>query len=291
MNSRRTFLRQSAVFAAAGCSRLTRAMAATHDLFVPPASAARGFRPLFDGKSLAGWHAHPRELNRPSLGLWAVENGVLIGGQSEPTFGAYLVTDETFQDFELTFESRTDYQTDTGIYLRTNAQGNIGYQVCIDYRPHGAINGYFGNGIGTFHACDYCFMPKRDSSAKVIRLIPEKPSGPFDALHHVPLTYAPPVERFLAAWSLHGWNHYRVRCEGKLPVLTTWINGLKAAVLETATMKTPGWPPPNLDKLLGDPTGHISLEVHSNGPNDLLGRDRWMPGGVCRWRNIQIKTL
>ena len=37
--------------------------------------------------------------------------------------------------------------------------------------------------------------------------------------------------------------------------------------------------------------GHLSLEVHSNGPGDLLGKDRWAPGAVCRWRNIFIKEL
>ena len=38
-------------------------------------------------------------------------------------------------------------------------------------------------------------------------------------------------------------------------------------------------------------TGHIALEVHSNGPSDKLGKDRWAPGAVCRWRNISVKTL
>ena len=37
--------------------------------------------------------------------------------------------------------------------------------------------------------------------------------------------------------------------------------------------------------------GHSALEVHSNGPNDKLGADRWAPGAVCRWRNISIKKL
>jgi len=37
--------------------------------------------------------------------------------------------------------------------------------------------------------------------------------------------------------------------------------------------------------------GRISLEVHSNGPNDRLGKDRWAPGAVCRWRHIYVKEL
>jgi hypothetical protein len=45
-----------------------------------------------------------------------------------------------------------------------------------------------------------------------------------------------------------------------------------------------------VERLVGR-AGHIALEVHSNRPSDWLGKDRWAPGAVCRWRNISIKTL
>ena len=75
-----------------------------------------------------------------------------------------------------------------------------------------------------------------------------------------------------------------------MPHLTTWINGEKIAELDTAKMKAPGWDPEAMLAKVGR-TGHISLEVHSNGPGDALGKDRWAPGAVCRWRNIFIKPL
>src|SRR5579871_5824604 len=69
-----------------------------------------GFRSLFDGVSLKGWKRQPRSLAQPSLGIWTVENGAIIGGQDPPGsgIGSYLVSEETFSDFELQIEARPD---------------------------------------------------------------------------------------------------------------------------------------------------------------------------------------
>ena len=37
--------------------------------------------------------------------------------------------------------------------------------------------------------------------------------------------------------------------------------------------------------------GHISLEVHNSNLNHWLGKSRWWPGAVARWKNIFIKEL
>jgi hypothetical protein len=286
---RRSFLKGTA--AAAGSLALSRlcgldALAEASQ----PSGKKTGYRPLFDGVSLKGWSRQIRETERPGLGVWSVENGVVIGGQDTPTIGSYLVTDETFSDFELELEARPDWRTDTGVYVRTNAQGNIGFQMCIDYRPHGALGGYYGNGIGGFHACDYCFTGKLDANGDLIGLVAEKPSEPLDATHHVPLDYAVPSAQFIRNWNLHAWNHFRVRSVGAVPHLTTWINGLKVSELDTAKMKAPDWDPANVDRLVGR-SGHIALEVHGNRPSDWLKNDRWKPGNVCRWRKIYIREL
>jgi hypothetical protein len=100
---------------------------------------AGGFRPLFDGSSLRGWTRKARDLAHLSLGRWTVEDGVIIGGQDPPgsKLGSYLVTDEAFGDFELQIEARPDWRADTGILVRTIPQGNVGFQVLLDHRPHG----------------------------------------------------------------------------------------------------------------------------------------------------------
>jgi hypothetical protein len=162
--------------------------------------------------------------------------------------------------------------------------------MCIDHRPHGAIGGYYGNNLGGFHACDYCFNGEQNEAGDLVRLIPEKPSEPLDATHNVKLDYAVPLQQFLRNWKLCGWNHFRVRTVEAIPHLTTWINGLKVSELDTAKVKSPDWDPATVEKTVGR-AGHISLEVHSNRPGDWLGNDRWFPGNACRWRNIYLKEL
>ncbi len=249
-----------------------------------------GFRSLFDGVSLNGWKAHPRSLAQPSYGKWIVEDGTIVGGQETPGIGSYLVTEATFADFELRIDARPDWPADTGVLVRTNAQGNLGYQVLIDHRPHGGIGGYYGNGIGNWHAWAYSFTAEKDSEGRVVRLIPGPAEEPSRGNHKVPLDFAAPVETFLRVWKPGGWNRFRIRSVGAAPRLTTWINDEKIAALDTAKMQAPGWDPEATLQKLGR-SGHIALEVHSNGPKDPLGKDRWAPGAVCRWRNIAIKIL
>jgi hypothetical protein len=279
------------------------------------ASAAppEGFRALFDGKTLAGWHPKPRvQSARPpkgatpgnndfyqrsltSHGRWTVQDGVLIGEQDPPGsgLGGYLVSDEAFGDFELLIDARPDWAVDTGVLVRTTPAGNVGYQILIDHRKDGGIGGFYGNGLGNFHALPYCFRAVYDDKGRPVGL---KEADPKTAVQPVTeaksrlLAYAAPVNEFLKAWKFGDWNTFRIRCEGELPYLTTWINGTKICALDTARMEHPGFDKKAVAQLLGR-RGHISLEVHSNGPNDPLGKDRWAPGAVCRWRNIFIKPL
>src|SRR5579872_1338287 len=122
-----------------------------------PADA--GFRSLFDGVSLKGWTRQPRDKAHPSLGIWTVQDGYISGGQDPPGsgLGSYLVSEETFSDFELQIEARPDWPADTGILVRTIPQGNVGFQVLLDHRPHGGIGGFYGNGLAGFHAWAYSF--------------------------------------------------------------------------------------------------------------------------------------
>jgi hypothetical protein len=251
-----------------------------------------GFRSLFDGVSLKGWTRKPRSLAQPSLGIWTVQDGYISGGQDPPGsgLGSYLVSDETFADLELQIEARPDWPADTGVLIRTVPQGNVGIQVLVDHRPHGGIGGFYGNGLFNFHAWAYSFTAEKDENGKVVRLIPGPPQEPTRGNRTIPLDYAAPVETFLKVWKEGDWNLFRIRSVGELPHLTTWINGEKIAELDTAKMQVPGWTREAVLEKIGR-SGHIALEVHSNGPGDALGKDRWAPGAVCRWRNISVKTL
>ena len=100
---------------------------------VPPA----GFRALFNGKDLAGWHGlNPHtvaklegEKKEASLKQqreefpkhWHVENGELVNVGTGP----YATTDEDLGDIELRIEYKTVPHADSGIYLRGVPQVQI----------------------------------------------------------------------------------------------------------------------------------------------------------------------
>jgi hypothetical protein len=164
----------------------------------------------------------------------------------------------------------------------------VGFQVLVDHRPNGCIGGVYGNGIGGFRAFPYVVdadvTGPSEGPFRPIRMKPgSKPDGPV-----TPPQYGAPIDDFLRAWRPGDWNRFRIRCVGALPVITTWINGVKIAEFDAATYKTPGYDPQDVAARLGR-QGHIAFEVHSNDPK--IGKERWWPGAVCRWRNIQIKTL
>lgn len=61
---------------------------------VPPKQGQSETIKLFDGHDLKGWHGNDS--------LWSVENGVIVGKNSEPVkVSTYLLTDRSFTDFRL----------------------------------------------------------------------------------------------------------------------------------------------------------------------------------------------
>jgi hypothetical protein len=71
--------------------------------------------PLFDGKSLAGWHVIGGE------NQWKVVDGILTNTKA----GGNLVTDATFEDFKLHAEFRYPKGGNSGIYLRGRYEAQI----------------------------------------------------------------------------------------------------------------------------------------------------------------------
>lgn len=274
-----------------------------------------GFESLFDGMSLAGWHAEPRVYGSlypggPGLdglfaklgvkppvepekhpAVWHVEDGAIIGQQGTPGYGGYLVSDAAFGDFELVLEARPDWPADTGIMLRRKYQDWTGFQVLLDHRESGGIGGFFGNGLASFSAVPFAVRSRKDADGNVIGIEADDPATSMEPVTQEKidrLAYAAKVEDFLAVWKWDQWNEIRIRCVGALPVITTWINGLKIAEIDTATIDVPDYDPQAVREYLG-PRGHIALEVHDN--DAFFGDSRWGPGAQCRWRAIRIKSL
>ena len=157
-----------------------------------PAEKADGWKPLFDGHSLQGWHLYAKK--SPPLAGWKAEDGILkkLAGVQ----GGDIVTDEKFGDFDLAWEWRIAKNGNNGIkYLvteeRTSAPGPE-YQMLDDEgHPDGKIG------------------PKRQT-ASFYDVLPPAPNKP---MH--------PVGE---------WNSSRVLVRGNH--VEHWLNGVKVLEYE-----------------------------------------------------------
>jgi hypothetical protein len=122
-----------------------------------------GFRALFNGRDLSGWHGlNPHSVvklegDKKQAALqkqreefaahWRVENGELVNVGTGP----YATTDEAFGDIELRLEYRTVAKADSGIYLRGTPQVQIWDKNQVfdpakpDRKPHLGSGGLFNN--------------------------------------------------------------------------------------------------------------------------------------------------
>jgi 3-keto-disaccharide hydrolase len=313
--ARRKFLQNGAgviggLLASDGLSSIVYAK--NSDSSQSPAQPPKGFRTLFNGTNLSGWQPRPRlpmplfpggperkvsaerlERVKAHTGKWAIEDGAIIGAQNPhgSGLGGYLVSEEKFGDFELLIDARPDWRVDTGILVRALAAGNVGYQVLVDHRPHGGLGGVFGNGLANLHGMPFAIDVKRDATGKPIGLVPADPNDKRSEISDKKrelLNYAADVDDFIAAWKFGDWNTFKIRCTGRHPRITTWINDLKIAELDTGSITWPNYDAESVAKALGR-RGHIVLEIHSTSSRDRIGQERWWPGTVCRWRNIFVR--
>ena len=102
------------------------------------------FRPLFDGKTLKGWHAL-------GGGTWTVEDGLLVGrNKSSERRHGHLFTDHQYADFTIRLKFK-DLAGNSGLYFRTEKiKGNVGirgFQAEIDARNDiGGLYETYGRG-------------------------------------------------------------------------------------------------------------------------------------------------
>ncbi len=74
--------------------------------------------------------------------------------------------------------------------LRATKLGSQGYQVLLDHRKSGNIGGFYGNGIGRFHAINFNVDVTRDAADRPIGLRLEDPATTHRADHR-PQALAP----------------------------------------------------------------------------------------------------
>lgn len=247
-----------------------------------PARAASASQTLFDGQSLKGWHKPPNKISHGTGGHWTVQGGVLVGEQDPPGSGngGIFLTDEKFGDFELELEMRPDYGPDTGVFFRCTDEGH-GFQMYVDYHDGGNVGHLRGEMPGAFAMKPFQIfsLSGRKGEPKGFRTTVDPraekwPKGVYD--------YSCSAEQWIKAWRLEGWNKARIRCAGKYPQITTWINDLRVCHWNGETCPLPEYDKEKVFGILGR-EGSIGLQIH--------GGKGWPTGKVCRWRNLTITRL
>ena len=107
------------------------------------AEKAAGWRLLFDGKTLTGWHGLGYESGE--AGLWRVEDGTLarvpigrapVQKDGQPLTGVDLISDDSFQDFELSWEWKVASAGNSGLKY------NVSESLSTEMAPPHAAKGW-----------------------------------------------------------------------------------------------------------------------------------------------------
>jgi len=240
-----------------------------------------GWKSLFDGKSLKGWHKNPERIGHGTGGRWTVEDGAIMGEQDPPGSGngGILLTDEQFGDFELLIDMKPDWGVCSGLFLRSTDKGQC-FQMMVDYHDNGNVGHLYGEGTGGFNTRCFDINGKCDDDKKLVGLTTAKEKEAKD----VGAIYSCLPAAWLEAWKLGDWNTAKVRCVGEDPKITTWINGVKVCEFDGSTSTNVGYQKKKeeIRETLGT-KGSIAVQVH--------GGKGWPKGGKCRWKNVKIKPL
>jgi hypothetical protein len=248
-----------------------------------------GFTPLFDGKSLDGWHTNQVKSAHGTGGQWAVQNpgvnGVLTGQQDPPGSGngGVLLTDQKFADFDLRLQLQPDWGPDTGVFFRSTEDGSA-LQMYVDYHENGNVGHLAGEGRARCPMKPFKLHAKlNDQNQPTAFTTSDDDRLPSwaDSVKDI-YEYSCPPEDFLGAWRFNDWNDARILCTGEHPRVTTWINNVKICTFDAATTKHKGFDKNKIRKTLGR-SGHIALQVH--------GGKAWPKGAKCKWWNIRIKEV
>lgn len=172
-----------------------------------------GFVSIFDGKTLAGWRAAPKN----SLSDWSVREGVLVGVGSAKRL-AYLVwaEDEKLTDFELELSYRMPGKGNTGVEIRSQPD-KTGKRPFEGYH---ADLGHVGIGPHILGAWDFHFAQRREPPCpRGTKLVIDEDGKP----HPMPLSNA--VQR--KDIRRGQWNRVRVVARGNH--FQFFINGKPAS--------------------------------------------------------------
>ncbi len=234
---------------------------------------------LFDGKTLTGWHKNPQKIGHGTGGTWYVEDGAIVGEQDPPGSGngGILLSDRKFGDFEVEIDMNHDWGPCSGFFLRANDRGQC-LQVMVDYHDGGNVGHIYGEGTGGFNSRAFDINGELDADGNLEKIVTANERTPEQ--HGCRYTCKP--EEWVDSWRIGDWNTMRVRCVGKYPVITTWINGAKICEFDGETFAGERYDREKVLETLGT-EGSIAVQVH--------GGKGWPKGAKVRWRNIRVRAI
>lgn len=162
-------------------------MTFSHTAMAQQKGIPKGFKPIFNGKDLTGWHVSKTN-HHGIMGNFYVENGAIVMKQFPYGQGGIILTDRKYRDFELYLEFKGERGTNGGIFLRSNESGSA-YQLEMVGDGDKGTGNLFGE------------LLKTTISARA------------EALDQV--------------WKKGAWNVIRIRFTGEIPTAALWINGQK----------------------------------------------------------------
>ncbi len=191
---------------------------------------------LFDGKTLNGWHAIPRD----SASDWSARDGVITGRGSADRLSYLVWEDTTLTDFELTLKYRLPGKGNSGIEIRSRADPS-GKRPFEGYH---ADLGHVGIGAHILGAWDFHFAKRKEYPCPRGTRLFIKRDGTARSSR---IDQAVTLQQIRA----HSWNHVRITARGNH--FRFFINGIPAS--EFTDNAAHG----RLDR------GAIGLQIHDKG--------------------------
>ncbi len=240
------------------------------DNVLTPAEKQAGFRLLFDGETFRGWRDPARE-NPPGTS-WVVENGCLKT-TAKPRIKEDLITEQSFGDFELTFDWHISAHGNTGVKYRlqravfvdnTKVDRGAGFETMLEREvtsPLSDRDKMAPDATGEVYTIAYEFQLIDDAGYPGLNT---RDGG----VHATGALYSMIPPRKKAAHPAGEWNHSRLVVKGDH--FEHWINGvevldgsLSSAEARAGTAKR--WAAaPAIREILdhAKPSGPITLQHH-----------------------------
>jgi translation elongation factor P/translation initiation factor 5A len=208
---------------------------------------SQGYQLLFDGKTLNGFHSYLKD----SVSGWKVEDGAIVcPGKT----GSDLVTNEEFENFELTFEWKITPEGNSGVM----------YKVLEDKK----YKNTYETGA-EYQLIDDEGYPPYNDNGKMVKINEKQKSGAnYDMQAPVKLTAKKPGE-WNTAKILVNQNHIEHWLNGEKVVEYEYASDTWKKQLATSKFKTWGYATPHAK-------GKMAFQDHDHR---------------VEYRNLKIKTL